>query len=148
MCKKAEETVDHLLSLFCNQKRVSSYRFWWLNTRRVGGGLGSRVYWFTTLVSYATGIRLVFFFIFLINANIQVLEKDMINLIFALNWSKYTKFLTISRGLWTIFHHHLAIAFLFLVAGVMYLTNWVCSWYKRYFSLLDAYEGSFTDQLH
>ena len=51
---------------------------------------------------------------------------------FTLNWSKYAEFLTfrggldpITGGLWLtdIAHHHLAIAFIFLIAGHMYRTN-------------------------
>uniref|UniRef100_A0A2P2JY84 Photosystem I P700 chlorophyll a apoprotein A1 n=1 Tax=Rhizophora mucronata TaxID=61149 RepID=A0A2P2JY84_RHIMU len=51
---------------------------------------------------------------------------------FTLNWSKYSEFLTfrggldpVTGGLWLtdIAHHHLAIAFVFLVAGHMYRTN-------------------------
>ncbi|GMP51692.1 hypothetical protein CsSME_00054862 [Camellia sinensis var. sinensis] len=51
---------------------------------------------------------------------------------FTLNWSKYAEFLTfrggldpVTGGLWLtdIAHHHLAIAFIFLVAGHMYRTN-------------------------
>lgn len=51
---------------------------------------------------------------------------------FTLNWSKYAEFLTfrggldpVTGGLWLtdIAHHHLAIAFLFIIAGHMYRTN-------------------------
>ncbi|CAN0929592.1 Photosystem I P700 chlorophyll a apoprotein A1 [Linum grandiflorum] len=76
------------------------------------------------------------------------------SLSWALNWSKYSEFLTfrggldpVTGGLWLtdIAHHHLAIAILFLIAGHMYRTNWGIGHGIK--DILESHKGPFTAML-
>ena len=87
---------------------------------------------------------------FLLNRDLlaQLYPTEGATPFFTLNWSKYAEFLTfrggldpVTGGLWLtdIAHRHLAIAFLFLVAGHMYRTNFGIG-HRKIFEILDSLE--------
>lgn len=74
---------------------------------------------------------------------------------FTFNWGVYSDFLTFNGGLnpqtgglWMtdIAHHHVAIAFLFIVAGHMYRTNWGIGHSMK--EIMESAKGPFTGEGH